>query len=155
MCASGGKVLRGESVDTSGCAIESSGAGGFSWGTFTLNGVIDGAGSISTVNTGNLVLNGNNAFRNLGIGAGTVTVGTNTAAGIGAALSCPIPRASPSGFWSTKSAPSPPSPISSRVRRALSVFRRKRRLSKSAASARTAAKPILDGNKSGEPQPAA
>jgi fibronectin-binding autotransporter adhesin len=50
---------------------------------FTLNGPISGAGSISTVNTGNLVLNGNNVFTNLGIGAGTVTVGTNTAAGVG------------------------------------------------------------------------
>ncbi|TRW16728.1 beta strand repeat-containing protein [Glacieibacterium frigidum] len=53
-------------------------------GTFTLNGDIAGAGSISSIGAGNLVLNGNNSFVNLGINAGTVTVGTNTAAGIGA-----------------------------------------------------------------------
>ncbi|WP_185965165.1 autotransporter-associated beta strand repeat-containing protein [Glacieibacterium frigidum] len=52
-------------------------------GTFTLNGDIGGAGSISAIGTGNLVLNGNNSFVNLGINRGTVTVGTNTAAGIG------------------------------------------------------------------------
>nr|WP_310523649.1 autotransporter-associated beta strand repeat-containing protein [Polymorphobacter sp.] len=52
-------------------------------GVFTLNGVIAGAGSISQIGTGNLVLNGNNSFVNLGINQGTVTVGTNTAAGIG------------------------------------------------------------------------
>ena len=53
-------------------------------GIFTLNGVIGGAGSISQIGTGNLVLNGNNAFAaGLGINQGTVTVGTNTAAGTG------------------------------------------------------------------------
>ncbi len=52
-------------------------------GTFTLNGDINGAGSISSVGTGNLVLNGNNGFTDLGINQGTVTVGTNTAAGVG------------------------------------------------------------------------
>ena len=53
-------------------------------GIFTLNGNISGPGSISAVNTGNLVLNGNNSFTNLGINQGTVTLGTNTAAGNGA-----------------------------------------------------------------------
>ncbi|PZN92551.1 MAG: hypothetical protein DCF31_15990, partial [Alphaproteobacteria bacterium] len=52
-------------------------------GVFTLNGAIDGAGSISQIGTGNLVLNGNNSFTGLGINQGTVTVGTDTAAGIG------------------------------------------------------------------------
>ena len=52
--------------------------GGF---TFTLNGDIGGAGSISSIGLGNLVLNGDNSFTNLGINQGTVTVGTDTAAG--------------------------------------------------------------------------
>jgi outer membrane autotransporter protein len=52
--------------------------------TFTLNGNINGDGSISQVGGGNLVLNGNNSFINLGINNGTVTLGTNTAAGKGA-----------------------------------------------------------------------
>ena len=52
-------------------------------GVFTLNGNITGAGSLSSIGSGNLVLNGNNGFTNLGINTGTVTVGTNTAAGIG------------------------------------------------------------------------
>ena len=51
---------------------------------FTLNGAINGAGSISQVGAGNLVLNGNNSYVNLGINQGTVTLGTNTAAGKGA-----------------------------------------------------------------------
>jgi autotransporter-associated beta strand protein len=50
---------------------------------FTLNGNVTGAGSISHVTSGNLVLNGNNSFTNLGINAGTVTLGSNTAAGLG------------------------------------------------------------------------
>ena len=65
-------------ITTVGNGIVDSGAG-----DFTLAGVIDGAGSISQVGTGNLILNGNNSFTNLGINQGTVTVGTNTAAGIG------------------------------------------------------------------------
>ncbi len=72
-------LVLANNITTAGNGIVDQGTG-----TFTLNGNIDGAGSISTVNTGNLILNGNNAFTNLGIGAGTVTVGTNTAAGIGA-----------------------------------------------------------------------
>ena len=52
-------------------------------GIFTLNGTIGGVGSLSQIGTGNLVLNGNNSFNGLGINQGTVTVGTNTAAGIG------------------------------------------------------------------------
>ncbi|WP_184196873.1 autotransporter outer membrane beta-barrel domain-containing protein, partial [Polymorphobacter multimanifer] len=52
-------------------------------GTFTVNGQVGGAGSISHVTLGNLVLNGNNVFNGLGINAGTVTLGTNTAAGVG------------------------------------------------------------------------
>jgi hypothetical protein len=39
VAAAGGKIFRGEQTDTSGCAIESSGAGAFNFGTFTLNGV--------------------------------------------------------------------------------------------------------------------
>ena len=54
--------------------------GGF---VFTLNGTISGPGNIFATGTGNLVLNGNNGFNNLNIGGGTVTVGTNTAAGAG------------------------------------------------------------------------
>ena len=66
-------------------AIETTGGGRIDSGpgVFTLNGSIGGAGSISQIGTGNLVLNGNNGFNNLGINQGTVTVGTNTAAGIG------------------------------------------------------------------------
>jgi len=48
---------------------------------FTLNGDIDGDGSISQVGAGNLVLNGNNSFNNLGINQGIVTLGTDTAGG--------------------------------------------------------------------------
>ncbi|MFZ4689118.1 MAG: autotransporter outer membrane beta-barrel domain-containing protein, partial [Polymorphobacter sp.] len=72
-----GLVLAND-IQTTANGIVNSGAG-----TFTLNGPISGAGSISQVGTGNLVLNGANSFRNLGINQGTVTVGTNTAAGIG------------------------------------------------------------------------
>ena len=54
---------------------------------FTLNGVIDGAGSLSKINTGNLVLNGRNTFTGGSlINAGTVTVGTSTALGAGAVV---------------------------------------------------------------------
>ncbi len=67
-------------------AIQSTGGGRIDSGSgiFTLNGNIAGPGSISQIGTGNLVLNGNNSFVNLGINQGTVTVGTNTAAGVGA-----------------------------------------------------------------------
>ncbi len=65
-------------IQTTGTGLVDSGAG-----VFTLNGNITGPGSISQIGTGNLVLNGNNSFTNLGINQGTVTVGTNTAAGIG------------------------------------------------------------------------
>ncbi|MFZ4689345.1 MAG: beta strand repeat-containing protein, partial [Polymorphobacter sp.] len=71
-------VVIGNNITTFGNGIVNSGPG-----IFTLGGTIDGAGSISQVGTGNLVLNGNNSFTNLGINQGTVTVGTNTAAGIG------------------------------------------------------------------------
>lgn len=65
-------------------------------GVFTLNGPISGLGSITKVGTGNLALNGNNSFNGtnggtlggsvqaLTVSAGTVTLGTNTAAGTGA-----------------------------------------------------------------------
>ena len=65
-------------------AVQTVGAGRVDTGanTFTLNGNIGGAGSINQVGSGNLILNGNNTFQSgLGIGQGTVTVGTNTAAG--------------------------------------------------------------------------
>ena len=55
-------------------------AGPASW-TFTLNGDVSGEGSISQVGAGNLVLNGDNSFVNLGINQGTVTLGSNTAGG--------------------------------------------------------------------------
>ena len=66
-------------------AISTAGAGriGVNSGLFTLNGPISGPGSITKVGAGNLVLNGNNSFTDLGIAAGTVTLGTNTAGGIG------------------------------------------------------------------------
>ena len=52
--------------------------------TMTLNGQVSGVGSLSQVGIGNLILNGNNSFAaGLGINAGTVTLGTNTAAGTG------------------------------------------------------------------------
>ncbi|WP_426166330.1 autotransporter-associated beta strand repeat-containing protein [Sandarakinorhabdus sp. DWP1-3-1] len=71
-------LVLANAVTTTGNGLVDSGAG-----VFTLNGDIGGAGSISQVGTGNLVLNGNNSFTDLGINQGTVTVGTNTAAGIG------------------------------------------------------------------------
>ena len=52
-------------------------------GVFTLNGNVGGAGSVNKVGTGNLALNGSNSFNGLNIAAGTVTVGSNTAAGTG------------------------------------------------------------------------
>ena len=74
-----GLVLANAITTVGNGLVDNGGAGS----VFTLNGNIDGAGSISSVNVGNLVLNGNNSFHNLGINNGTVTVGTNTAAGIG------------------------------------------------------------------------
>ena len=53
-------------------------------GTFRINGDITGLGSISQIGTGDLQLYGNNSFAaGLGINQGTVTLGTNTAAGTG------------------------------------------------------------------------
>jgi fibronectin-binding autotransporter adhesin len=50
--------------------------------TFTTNGVISGAGSITKIGTGNLVLNGANSYTGGSfINAGTATVGNNTAFG--------------------------------------------------------------------------
>jgi outer membrane autotransporter protein len=73
--AASGITLSNAIVTTAGARVDS-GAG-----VFTLGGAISGAGSISQIGTGNLVLNGNNSFTNLGINQGTVTVGSNTAAG--------------------------------------------------------------------------
>ncbi|MBU6165279.1 MAG: autotransporter-associated beta strand repeat-containing protein [Alphaproteobacteria bacterium] len=51
---------------------------------FTLNGVIDGAGSLAKIGAGTLVLNGTNAYTGgTNVAAGTVTAGTNTAFGTG------------------------------------------------------------------------
>ncbi len=51
---------------------------------FTLNGVIDGAGSISKVGSGTLVLGGDNAYSGgTNLNAGTIQVNTNTALGTG------------------------------------------------------------------------
>jgi autotransporter-associated beta strand protein len=71
-----GLVITNQIVTTATGLIASNG------NTFTLNGRIIGPGSISHVSGGNLVLNGNNAFTNLGINAGTVTLGSNTAGGV-------------------------------------------------------------------------
>ncbi|WP_419816090.1 autotransporter-associated beta strand repeat-containing protein [Glacieibacterium sp.] len=65
-------------ITTVGSADVDSGAG-----VFTLAGNIGGAGSIEKIGSGNLVLNGANSFTNLAVLSGTVTLGTNTAAGIG------------------------------------------------------------------------
>ena len=67
-------------------AVSTAGAGTINGGAgvFTLNGAIGGPGSITSVGTGTLVLNGNNSFSNLSIAAGTVTLGTSTSAGAGA-----------------------------------------------------------------------
>lgn len=52
--------------------------------TFTLNGVIDGAGSIVKTGAGNLVLNGANSYAGgTNVTAGTATAGNNTAFGTG------------------------------------------------------------------------
>uniref|UniRef100_UPI00334056EF autotransporter domain-containing protein n=1 Tax=Sandarakinorhabdus sp. TaxID=1916663 RepID=UPI00334056EF len=49
---------------------------------FTLNGVVDGAGSVTKIGSGNLVLNGANTFTGGSfINVGTVTVGNNAALG--------------------------------------------------------------------------
>ncbi len=65
-------------VTTAGSGSIDSGSG-----SFTLNGTIGGAGSVTKLGLGNLVLNGSNGFNGLNVNAGTVTVGTNTAAGTG------------------------------------------------------------------------
>ncbi len=78
--ASGGSnlVVANNIVTTGGGRVDS----GLS--TFTLNGMISGAGSISQIGGGNLILGGANSFAaGLGINLGTVTLGTNTAAGSG------------------------------------------------------------------------
>ena len=83
--ANGTSLTAGVSGLVVGNAISTAGAGtiGSGTGTLTLTNTIFGPGSITKIGTGNLILNGNNLFTNLGISAGTVTLGTNTAAGIG------------------------------------------------------------------------
>ncbi|PZN92131.1 MAG: hypothetical protein DCF31_17580, partial [Alphaproteobacteria bacterium] len=70
-------VVAGAITTTANGLVDNSGF------TFTLDGNIDGAGSISSIGLGTLVLNGDNSFTNLGINQGAVQVGSNTAAGIG------------------------------------------------------------------------
>ncbi len=54
-------------------------------GSFTLNGVISGAGALTKVQAGNLVLNAANSYSGgTTVSAGTVTVGNNSALGTGA-----------------------------------------------------------------------
>ena len=65
-------------VTMAGAGTVDSGAG-----VFTLNGAVSGPGAIVKAGSGNLVLNGSNSFAGLGVGAGTVTVGSSTAAGTG------------------------------------------------------------------------
>ena len=81
LAAGANNLVIANGITTTANGIVNAGAAG---NVLTLNGNINGAGSISQVGAGNLVLNGNNSFNNLGINAGTVTVGTNTAAGSGA-----------------------------------------------------------------------
>ncbi len=76
--AAGAGVTLANNVETLGNGLVAS--NGF---TFILNGDVTGAGSISHVTLGNLVLNGNNSFTGLGINAGTVTLGTDSAGGLG------------------------------------------------------------------------
>ncbi len=75
----GAAIALGNGVTTTGNALIDARTGE----VLTLNGVVDGAGSISQIGAGTLVLNGANAFNNLGINSGTVRVGSNTAAGVG------------------------------------------------------------------------
>ena len=72
-------LVLADAVTTAGIATIDSGGG-----SFTLNGTVGDAGSISKVGLGDLVLNGSNSFIGLDITAGTITVGSNTAAGAGA-----------------------------------------------------------------------
>jgi outer membrane autotransporter protein len=68
-------------------AISTAGVGTIDTGanTLTLGGVISGAGSISKIGAGTLVLNGANTFSGgTALNAGTISVGSNTALGTGA-----------------------------------------------------------------------
>ena len=71
-------VVLADAVTTAGVGTIDSGNG-----VFTLNGTVGGAGSVTKAGLGNLVLNGSNGFNGLNVNAGTVTVGSNTAAGVG------------------------------------------------------------------------
>jgi outer membrane autotransporter protein len=81
LAAGGPGVVLDNPVVTEGNGLVDAGPAG---NVFTLNGDVSGPGSISQVGLGNLVLNGDNGYTNLGINAGTVTFGSNTAGGIGA-----------------------------------------------------------------------
>jgi autotransporter-associated beta strand protein len=87
LAMAGGTTLQSGAADLSLTnAISTAGTGTIDTqaNSFTLGGVISGAGSITKIGSGNLVLNGANTYSGgSSINAGTVTVGSNTALGSG------------------------------------------------------------------------